>query len=104
MLHKPLLMTFIAVLLSCGHTSPTRRQASGFDDIVAKTISPREEVPATPERPEGIADSSFHGNDFVFLAEKGWGPAVEAAPVWLFSRTLSTNVFLIPSRPHAMHD
>lgn len=63
-----------------------------------------------PPRPEGIGERSFHGSDFVNMFDRGYGPALDAAPVWLFSRTGPENVnsqsnysnprqFLADSRP-----
>lgn len=39
-----------------------------------------------PARPEGVAETSFHTDQFKDLEGNGWAPAVDAAPVWMFSK------------------
>lgn len=52
----------------------------------------RQDIPTIPPRPEGVGAESFHGSQFQFFDEHGFvagSPGVEAAPVFLFSRTQS---------------
>lgn len=56
----------------------------------------RQNIPAIPPRPEGVGAESFHGSQFQFFDEHGFvagSPGVEAAPVFLFSRTQSIYVW-----------
>lgn len=55
----------------------------------------RSDIPAIPPRPEGIDIEAFHGSQFQFFDERGFvagSPGVEAAPVFLYSRTQSIYV------------
>lgn len=50
----------------------------------------RRDIPPIPDRPEGMNPNTFHDNQFIYFDDIGFvngSPAVEAAPVWLFSRT-----------------
>lgn len=56
----------------------------------------REEIPTIPSRPESVGEDTFHGSQFQFFDELGFvagSPGVEAAPVFLYSRTQSTFVW-----------
>ncbi|KAI9717019.1 MAG: hypothetical protein M1812_004954 [Candelaria pacifica] len=47
-----------------------------------------------PSRPDGVSPNSFHGDQFRFFDENGFvagSPAVEAAPVFLYSRTTASD-------------
>lgn len=55
----------------------------------------RGDIPTIPPRPEGIGADAFHGSQFQFFDEHGFvagSPGVEAAPVFLYSRTQSIFV------------
>lgn len=58
--------------------------------------SRREGIPEMPPRPEGVVAGTFHGSQFQFFDELGFvagSPGVEAAPVFLYSRTQSIFVW-----------
>ncbi|KAL8864260.1 MAG: hypothetical protein Q9174_007415, partial [Haloplaca sp. 1 TL-2023] len=50
----------------------------------------RRAPPEIPPKPESSGPGSFHGSQFDFLEETGYAPAVDAMPVWMFSRTETT--------------
>ncbi len=55
----------------------------------------RTSIPSIPDRPAGVGPSSFHGSQFQFFNDIGFvagSPDVEAAPVFLYSRTNSHDV------------
>lgn len=52
----------------------------------------RDVLPQVPERPASSGLNSFHGNQFKYLEQTGFGPAVDAMPVFLYSRTTSLFV------------
>lgn len=55
----------------------------------------QDDIPAIPHRPEGVGADAFHGSQFQFFDELGFvagSPGVEAAPVFLYSRTRSRFV------------
>lgn len=55
----------------------------------------REDTPAIPRRPKAVGLDAFHGSQFQFFDEHGFvagSPGVEAAPVFLYSRTQSIYV------------
>ena len=59
-----------------------------------------DDIPAIPHRPEGVGADAFHGSQFQFFDEHGFvagSPGVEAAPVFLYSRTQSIYVLHLPS-------
>lgn len=57
--------------------------------------SVRRDIPVIPPRPNGVGPNSFHGSQFAFFDDIGFvagSPGVEAAPVFLYSRTGPTVV------------
>lgn len=81
-----LLISIISGLLHEGiPTSPTQQRRVRRGDI-----------PTIPPRPEGVGADAFHGSQFQFFDEHGFvagSPGVEAAPVFLYSRTQSAFVW-----------
>ncbi len=49
--------------------------------------SKRDAPPPIPVRPSTSDPNSFHGSQFQYLEQTGYAPAVDAMPVFLFSRT-----------------
>lgn len=82
--------------------------------MVVITALPHEEISKTPAhrqqarwesdptiagRPEGVGEDTFHGSQFQFFDELGFvkgSPGVEAAPVFLYARTIERMVFYPP--------
>lgn len=55
----------------------------------------RRDIPAIPDRPQGVGPNSFYGSQSQFFDDIGFvagSPGVEAAPVFLYSRTDSSDV------------
>ncbi|KAI4186159.1 MAG: hypothetical protein L6R41_003651 [Letrouitia leprolyta] len=50
-------------------------------------LASRESPPEIPPKPPTSGPGSFHGSQFVFLEETGYAPAVDAMPVWVYTRT-----------------
>lgn len=50
-------------------------------------LSKRDAPPPIPVRPSTSDPNSFHGSQFQYLEQTGYAPAVDAMPVFLFSRT-----------------
>lgn len=57
--------------------------------MVNNSLHARQDPPQVPERPATSGPNSFHGSRFEFLQTTGYEPAVDAMPVFLFSRTTS---------------
>lgn len=61
----------------------------------------RRDIPTIPDRPSGVGPNSFHGSQFAAFDDIGFvsgSPGVEAAPVFLYSRTDSSDVSFIESQ------
>ena len=57
---------------------------------ISEPVHLRRNVPQPPPRPEGVSQDNFHGSQFQFFDDIGFvagSPGVEAAPVFLYSRT-----------------
>lgn len=63
-----------------------------IQESARRSISYRGNPPAIPERPTSSGPNSFHGSQFEFLEQTGYAPAVDAMPVFLYSRTTRTFV------------
>ncbi|KAG8534388.1 uncharacterized protein KY384_001233 [Bacidia gigantensis] len=53
-------------------------------------LATRDDIPPIPPRPDNVGKETFHGSQFQFFDQHGFvagSPGVEAAPVFLFSRT-----------------
>ena len=50
-------------------------------------LESRQDIPEIPPKPETSGPSSFHSSQFEFLEQTGYAPAVDAMPVWVYSRT-----------------
>ncbi|KAL8887625.1 MAG: hypothetical protein Q9215_004846 [Flavoplaca cf. flavocitrina] len=50
-------------------------------------LEPRQNIPETPPKPATSGSGSFHGSQFLFLEQTDYAPAVDAMPVWVYSRT-----------------
>ncbi|KAL8880584.1 MAG: hypothetical protein Q9198_002041 [Flavoplaca austrocitrina] len=62
----------------------------GVDRLASESSSqlkPRQDIPEIPPKPKTSGPGSFHGSQFVFLEQTGYAPAVDAMPVWVYSRT-----------------
>lgn len=64
---------------------PTDPQKIGPPSSIAR----RDGIPA---RPNGVPDTYFHTLQFENLETTDYAPAVDAMPVWLYSRTMKINV------------
>ncbi|KAL8944832.1 MAG: hypothetical protein Q9211_000439 [Gyalolechia sp. 1 TL-2023] len=65
---------------------------SSFDtDLLANEsyaeLGVRQEIPEVPPKPPTSGPGSFHGSQFNFLEQTGFAPAVDAMPVFVYSRT-----------------
>lgn len=87
-----MLASMIALLVSAlPHEGISKQPA-------VQRLQPRgggDNIPAIPRRPEGVGADAFHGSQFQFFDEHGFvagSPGVEAAPVFLYSRTQSIYV------------
>ena len=95
----------LCFLFSCVTSTPFATSPNS-----ARPQNLRRDVPQIPERPTGVGLNSYHGVQFNYMDEIGFvpgSPGVEAAPVFLYSRTDSSDVSQrssFPSsvvRPHA---
>ncbi|KAL9630914.1 MAG: hypothetical protein Q9204_004482 [Flavoplaca sp. TL-2023a] len=62
----------------------------GVDRLASESnfqLKPRQDIPEIPPKPKTSGPGSFHGSQFVFLEQTGYAPAVDAMPVWVYSRT-----------------
>ncbi|KAL8982589.1 MAG: hypothetical protein Q9205_002937, partial [Flavoplaca limonia] len=50
-------------------------------------LEPRPNIPEIPPKPATSGSGSFHGSQFLFLEQTDYAPAVDAMPVWVYSRT-----------------
>ncbi|KAL9627599.1 MAG: hypothetical protein Q9204_006453 [Flavoplaca sp. TL-2023a] len=50
-------------------------------------LEPRQDIPEVPPKPPTSGPGSFHGSQFQFLKQTDFAPAVDAMPVWVYSRT-----------------
>ncbi|KAL8767862.1 MAG: hypothetical protein Q9209_005754 [Squamulea sp. 1 TL-2023] len=63
-----------------------------FDPLANDTdthpqLMARQSPPEIPPKPSTSGPGSFHGSQFQFLEQTGFAPAVDAMPVWMYSRT-----------------
>ncbi|KAI4218437.1 MAG: hypothetical protein L6R36_008953 [Xanthoria steineri] len=70
----------------------TAYPALGIDSLASVNesypeIKARQDIPTIPPKPSTSGPGSFHGSQFEFLEQTGYAPAIDAMPVWMFSRT-----------------
>lgn len=63
-------------------------------------LEPRQNIPEIPPKPATSDSGSFHGSQFVFLEQTDYAPAVDAMPVWVYSRTQKEFVRRLESSLH----
>ncbi len=56
------------------------------------SLNARDNLPPIPMRPASSGSNSFHGHQFEYLQHMGYAPAVDAMPVFLYSRTTKAFV------------
>lgn len=89
----------------------TAYPALGIDSLASVNesypeIKARQDIPTIPPKPSTSGPGSFHGSQFEFLEQTGYAPAIDAMPVWMFSRTQKEFVrcfLVVPSNWRAEH-
>ncbi|KAL8835945.1 MAG: hypothetical protein Q9176_006629 [Flavoplaca citrina] len=79
-------LTLTQTLLFLVHAFPSL----GVDRPASESspkLEPRQNIPEIPPKPATSGSGSFHGSQFVFLEQTDYAPAVDAMPVWVYSRT-----------------
>ena len=85
-----LLLCLICRYISASPFPQGSPNASSISSSLEEVFRRDDAPPSTPERPSDIAKTSFHGSQFAFFDKIGFvagSPGVEAAPVFLYSRT-----------------
>ncbi|KAL8934638.1 MAG: hypothetical protein Q9216_005803 [Gyalolechia sp. 2 TL-2023] len=71
-----------------------------YDNDTLSQLVDRQSAPEIPPKPPTSGPGSFHGSQFQFLEKTGYAPAVDAMPVWLYSRTQKEFVRIPTFVPH----
>lgn len=93
------IMSFLALTqtsIFMVHAYPSLGVDHLANDISAR-LEPRQDIPEIPPKPATNGPGSFHGSQFEFLEQTDYAPAVDAMPVWVYSRTQKEFVYGIPS-------
>ena len=80
------LLTLLHVSIVIVHAYPPL----GVDRLPGDSSSqlkPRQDIPKIPPKPETSGPGLFHSSQFELLEQTGYAPAVDAMPVWVYSRT-----------------
>ena len=81
-----------------GSAAFLRSHPSSAQPSLNNSLYSRDDIPQVPDRPAGSGPNSFHEIQFEFLQETGFGPAVDAMPVFLYSRTTKAFVSYLEVR------